>query len=277
MKLKSFTRFLSVPCFVIFVLSFLMTSCRTERIAMMKDISDTATVRYVALPNFASPIVKSDDILNIVIQTLDPQANSILNQGNLPVNSGAIGGNPISTNSSSSQAVISGYLVTKDGYIRMPYIGNVKVAGLTTETIRDTIANRIAFYFKDPVVNVRFANFKVSVLGEVKNPSSFIVPNEKPTLMDALSLAGDLTIYGRRDNVMLIRDNEGRKEITRFNLDSSKIISSRYFYLRPNDVIYVEASASKVLSTDAYRNRNYAIIGAALGFLTVLAARLLFQ
>jgi polysaccharide export outer membrane protein len=127
------------------------------------------------------------------------------------------------------------------------------------------------------VVNVRFANFKVSVLGEVKNPSSFIVPNEKPTLMDALSLAGDLTIYGRRDNVMLIRDNEGKKEITRFNLDSSRTISSRYFYLRPNDVIYVEASASKVLSTDAYRNRNYAIIGAALGFLTVLAARLLFQ
>ena len=95
--------------------------------------------------------------------------------------------------------------------------------------------------------------------------------------MDALSLAGDLTIYGRRDNVMLIRDNEGKKEITRFNLDSSRTISSRYFYLRPNDVIYVEASASKVLSTDAYRNRNYAIIGAALGFLTVLAARLLFQ
>ena len=277
MKLKSLTRFLLLPCSVIFVLSFFMTSCRTERIAMLKDISDTATVRYVSLPNFISPVVKSDDIINIVIQTLDPQANSILNQGNLPVNSGAISGNPISANSSSSQAVISGYLVTKDGYIRMPYIGNVLVKGLTTEAIRDAIAARIAYYFKDPVVNVRFANFKVSVLGEVKNPSSFIVPNEKPTLMDALSLAGDLTIYGRRDNVMLIRDNEGRKEITRFNLDSSRTISSSYFYLRPNDVIYVEASASKVLSTDAYRNRNYAIVGAALGFLTVLVARLLFQ
>ena len=126
-------------------------------------------------------------------------------------------------------------------------------------------------------MNVRFANFKVSVLGEVKNPSTFLIPNEKPTLMDALGLAGDLTIYGRRDNIMLIRDNEGKKEITRLNLDSSKTISSGYFYLRPNDVIYVEASSSKVLSTDAYRNRNFAIIGAALGFLTVLAARLLFQ
>lgn len=277
MRLKSFTKSLLPTCCVIFVFSFLMTSCRTERIAMLKDISDTTTLKYVPLPAFTPPIVKTDDILNIVIQTLDPQANNILNQGNLPVNSGAISGNPAGGSSSSSQAVISGYLVTKDGYIRMPYVGNVMVKGLTTEAIRDTISNRISYYFKDPVVNVRFANFKVSVLGEVNRPSSYIVPNEKPTLMDALSLAGDLTIYGRRDNVMLIRDNDGKKEITRFNLDSSSTLSSSYFYLRPNDVIYVEPSASKVLSTDAYRNRNYAIIGAVLGFLTVLTARLLFQ
>jgi polysaccharide export outer membrane protein len=278
MKLKSFSKTLLIYCFVIFIFSFLMSSCRVERIAMLKDISDTATIKYVPLATFTAPVVKPDDILNIVIQTLDPQANNILNQGNLPVNSGAVAGNPTSTiNNSSTQSTVAGYLVGKEGSIRMPYIGNVMVKGLTTEAIRDTIAARIAYYFKDPVVNVRFANFKVSVLGEVKNPSSFIVPNEKPTLMDALSLAGDLTIYARRDNVMLIRDNEGRKEITRFNLDSSKTLSSHYFYLRPNDVVYVEASSSKVLSTDAYRNRNYAIIGSVLGFLTVLAARLLFQ
>jgi polysaccharide export outer membrane protein len=227
----------------------------------------------VALPSYTPPVIQSDDILNIVIQTLDPQANAILNQGNLPVSSGALTG----SSTSSQQAVISGYLVTKDGYIHMPYIGNVYVKGFTTEQIRDTVISKISLYFKDPVVNVRFANFKVSVLGEVRNPSTFLIPNEKPTLIDALGLAGDLTIYGRRDNVMLIRDSEGKKEITRFNLDSSRTISSRYFYLRPNDVIYVEASASKVISIDAYRNRNVTIIGAALGFLTVLAARLLFQ
>jgi polysaccharide export outer membrane protein len=124
---------------------------------------------------------------------------------------------------------------------------------------------------------VRFANFKVTVLGEVKNPSTFLVPNEKPSIIDALGLAGDLTIFGKRENVMLIRDNEGQKEITRLNLDSSKTISSPYFYLRPNDVVYVEASESKVLSTDAYRNRNFALIAAGLSFLTVLTARLLFK
>jgi polysaccharide export outer membrane protein len=270
---KSFTGFLLIPILLIFIFLFSMSSCKVERITMLKDIPDTASLRYVRLPSYTAPVIRPDDILNIVIQVLDPQYNTILNQGNLAMSSGAVAGG----SATPQQAVVSGYLVSKDGYVHMPYIGNVYVKGFTTEQVRDTVISKISFYFKDPVVNVRFANFKVSVLGEVKNPSTFLIPNEKPTLMDALGLAGDLTIYGRRDNIMLIRENEGTKEITRLNLDSSKTISSRYFYLRPNDVIYVEASSSKVLSTDAYRNRNFAIIGAALGFLTVLAARLLFQ
>ena len=257
--------------FVFFVATF---SCKVERIAYFKDVPDSASIKKVMQTIPVQPaIVHPDDVLNITIQTLDPSANNILNQGNLPVNSGAVTGGSIS----GSQAVVAGYLISKDGYVHMPYIGNVYVKGMTTEQVRDTITNKIAFYFKDPVVNVRFANFKVSVLGEVKNPSTFLIPNEKPTVIDALGLAGDITIYGRRDNVMLIRDNEGQKEITRMNLDSSKSVSSPYFFLRPNDVLYVEASASKVQSTDAYRNRNYAIIAAALGFLTVLSARLLFK
>jgi len=269
---KSLTGSLSILTLAIFIF-FSMSSCKVERITMLKDIPDTATLKYVPLPSYTAPVIQSDDILNIIIQVLDPQYNTLLNQGNLAMISGAVAGGA----TSQQQAVVSGYLVSKDGYVHMPYIGNVYVKGSTTEQVRDSIISKISFYFKDPVVNVRFANFKVSVLGEVQNPSTFLIPNEKPTLMDALGMAGDLTIYGRRDNIMLIRDSEGKKEITRLNLDSSKTISSSYFYLRPNDVIYVEASSSKVLSTDAYRNRNFAIIGAALGFLTVLTARLLFQ
>jgi len=272
-KLKLRTSSLLFTILMFFFSLLFLTSCKTERIAILKDIPDSTSVRYIPLAKYSSPVVRVDDILNIVIQTLDAQANSILNQGNLPATSGAVSGSSLT----SSQAVVSGYLVGKDGSVHMPYIGSVYVLGLTTDQIRDTVAQKISFYFKDPVVNVRFANFKVSVLGEVKNPSTFLIPNEKPTIIDALGLAGDITIYGRRDNVMLIRDNEGQKEITRLDLDSSKSISSPYFFLRPNDVLYVEASASKVESTDAYRNRNYTIIAAALGFLTVLSARLLFK
>lgn len=251
-----------------------MPSCKVERIAIMKDIPDTSRiVRFVAMQNATAPVIKSDDILNIVIQVLDEKANVILNQGNQSIVSGAVNGGT----SGSTQASVTGYLVSKTGFIHMPYIGDVHVSGSTTEQVRDTVARRIAYYFKDPVVNVRFANFKVTVLGEVRIPSTFLVPNEKPTVIDAIGLAGDITIYGRRDNVMLIRDADGKKEITRLNLDSSTVISSPYFTLRPNDVLYVEATPSRVQSTDAYRTRNITIISAALSLLTIITARLLFK
>jgi len=113
------------------------------------------------------------------------------------------------------------------------------------------------------------------VLGEVRQPATFSLPNEKPTVLDALGLAGDITIFGKRDNVLLVRDADGRKEIARLNLDSTKIINSPYFYLRPNDVLYVEPSESRVASTNSFRTRDIAVLSAGISLLTVVAARLL--
>jgi len=236
----------------------------------LQDIPDSLSQsKIINTATYTPPTIRPDDILNITIQTIDLSANQILNQGNLPVMTGAV-----ASNNSSSQSTIAGYLVSKEGFIHMPYIGNVQVSNLTTEQVRDTVLSKISVYFRDPVVNVRFANFKVTVLGEVQRPSTFIIPNEKPTIIDALGLAGDITIYGKRDNVMLIRDSAGAKEIARLNLDSSKVINSQYFYLKPNDVIYVEASPTKVQSTNSYRNRDIAIIGAVLSLLVAITYRL---
>ena len=150
------------------------------------------------------------------------------------------------------------------------------VKGLTSVQVKNLITQKIAVYFKEPVVNVRFTNFKITVLGEVRNPTSFLIPNDNPTIFDALFLAGDITIFGRRDNVMLIRsDAEGKKEITRLNLDSSSSITSPYFYLKPNDVLYVEATADRVAGASAYRTRDIAIIGSALSLMLVIVARLI--
>jgi polysaccharide export outer membrane protein len=271
--MKGFTTVkLAAYSFCFFVLCLLLASCHTQRIGYFKDIPDTTTSRFYRLSQFTSPVIHPDDILNIVIQTLDPTANQVLNQGNLPVLSGSASGVAAG---GATQSVVSGYLVDKDGFIRMPYIGNVSVKGLTTVQVRDTIVQKISLYFKDPVVNVRFANFKVTVLGEVRTPSTFVIPNEKPTVIDALGLAGDITIYGKRENVLLIRDVEGRKEVTRLNLDSSKSISSPYFYLKPNDVLYVEPTASRVESTDAYRTRNISIISAAISVVAIIISRLI--
>lgn len=260
-----------------FIILFMVVgffSCKTERIAYFKDVPDsTSQVKNVLLPAFTSPVVNADDILNITVQTIDPAANQVLNQGNLPVLSGNAAGNSLG----GSQLIVAGYLVTKEGKVHMPYVGDVMVKGLTTDQVRDLIQSKIAVFFKEPVVNVRFANFKVTILGEVKNPSTFIIPNEKPTVIDALGLAGDITIYGRRDNVMLIRDINGQKEITRLDMDKTASISSPYFYLRPNDVIYVEPTASRVESTNSYRVRDIALISSALSLLVILTSRVLFR
>ncbi len=267
-----------IPVFLSAFLSCLLFSCTpTQRVAYFQDVPDTAkvnNVKYVNLPQFISPVVHPDDIININIQTLDPQANLILNQGNLPIQSGITTPNPNSPTMNNQNAV-SGYLVNKNGDINMPYIGTVHVQGLTTTTIHDTILNRVSVFFKNPVVNVRFANFKVTVLGEVRQPATFSLPNEKPTVFDALGLAGDISIYGKRNNVLLVRDADGKKEITRLNLDSTSVINSPYFYLKPNDVLYVEPTESRVASTNAYRTRDIAVLAAGISLLTVIAARLL--
>lgn len=257
---------------LIVVSAGLFTSCNVPRSAYFMDIPDTVSKKSLQTVPGAAPIVNPDDVLNITIQTLDPTANQVLNQGNLAINSGAITG----SGQNLSQAAVAGYLVDRAGYVHLPYIGDVQVKGLSTVQVRDLITQKMSIYFKDPAVNVRFANFKITVLGEVRNPTSFLIPNETPTLVDALGLAGDITIYGRRDNIMLIRSNEnGEKDIVRINLDSSNAVTSPYFYLRPNDVIYVEPTADRIQSVSAYRTRDIAIIGSALTLMVVIVARLI--
>lgn len=268
--------------FAAYCLSFVMLvslfSCKTQRVAYFQDVPDSISVKRVlqSVPPSEQAIVRPDDVLNITIQTLDPSANTILNQGNLPVNSGAVTGGTGNNNGNTTQAVISGYLVNKDGYVHLPYIGDVLVKGLTSDQVKELVTQKISVYFKDPVVNVRFTNFKITVLGEVRNPTTFLLPNENPTIFDALGLAGDITLYGRRDNVMLIRSEaDGKKDIVRINLDSTTAITSPYFYLKPNDVLYVEPTSDRVASTSEYRTRDVAIIASALSLMVVIVARLI--
>ena len=257
-----------------FLLLFNLYSCKVERVAYFKDVPDSTTANKVLQTMApAAAVVRVDDVLNINIQTLDPQANIVLNQGNLPLNSGAVTGERGMT-----QSIISGYLVDKDGFVHLPYVGDVLVKDLTTQQVKELVAEKISIYFKDPVVNVRFTNYKITVLGEVRNPTTFLIPNENPTIFDALGLAGDITVSGRRDNVMLIRSEaNGKKQIVRLNLDSTTAISSSYFYLKPNDVLYVEPTEDKVAGESNYRIRDIAVISSVISLMIVIVARLTTQ
>jgi len=246
----------------------LMTACSVKKIVYFNDLPADTTRILKEAAAFTEPVIQTDDILSVTIQTLDPTTAAVANQA---VAVQAVGA---SSASNVGNQVISGFLVDKDGYIQMALLGKIKVKGLTTYQAREQITDLAAQYYKDPTVQVRFANFKITVLGEVTRPATYTVPNEKVTVLDALGLAGDLTIYGKRENVLLVRDQGKEKELVRLNLNNSKVFQSPYFYLRQNDVIYVEPGKAKAAANNAARTQTLAIIGSVISVLIVAFSRL---
>jgi polysaccharide biosynthesis/export protein len=255
--------------------SFSISSCSTPKnITYFKDVPDTVKQRMVNQAAYFTPVIQPDDILQVNIQTLDANTTALLNQQNTV--SWPAANNSTPGGSASMPTNISGYLVDKEGSVILPLLGKVSVKGKTTDQVRDDIRAKAAEFYKDPVVNVRFANFKITVLGEVAHPASYIMPNEKITLLDALGMAGDLTIYGKRENVLLIRDNNGQKEFVRFDLNNSNTFSSPYFFLHQGDVIYVEPNKNRIASTDASQVRRIAIFTSVMTLLIVIISRVNF-
>lgn len=282
MRITNFGKHRKLPFSALLMLStgiivMYASSCSTPRnITYFKDVPDSVKQKLVDQSVYNTPVIQPDDILTVTILTLDPTATAVLNQ-----QSAISGPSNNNTNNSSSINTPGGnasvYLVDRDGYVILPLLGKVSVKGRTTDQVRDDIRTKATEYYKDPVVNVRFANFKITVLGDVNKPSSYIMPNEKVTLLDALGMAGDLTIYGKRENVMLIRDNiNGKKEIVRFNLNDSKIFSSPYFYLHQGDVIYVEPNKAKISGSDMEQVRRISIFSSILSVVIIIVTRINF-
>ena len=180
------------------------------------------------------------DMLTIVVSTTDPEAANIFN---LTVQS--LYNNSRSA-SLSQQPVLQQYLVSNDGAIEFPILGHLQVAGLTKSELEEFISDRLKAYLQNPIVTVRMSSYKISVLGEVAHPGIFTVNYEKINIFEALALAGDLTIWGVRDNVKLIReDGSGHSEVVNLNLNKTDIVTSPYYYLQQNDILYVTPNKSK--------------------------------
>ncbi len=257
-------------------LFFLMFSSCVDykKIAYFRDISDTASQVSLQLAEYKSPKIKKDDLIFISIQTIDPGLSKLLNSGNISSFSMA---NNSNANAGSSLNNSSGYLVDDSGEVEIPIIGKIKISGLTTAETRILIKKMTENFFKDATVDVRFANFQVTVIGEVNKPSNFIVPNERITLLEAIGMAGDLTVFGKRTNILLIRqgeDDNKSKVAVRINLNSKEIFSSPYFYLRPNDIIYVEPNKTKVSGSDLMQAKYITIATSFLSLLVILFTRI---
>lgn len=228
----------------------------TKKATYFNDLASTTITTNTPVPE---TIIRKNDLLNITVSSLDAQASAIFNAPNLL---------PAAINNGSSN--ILGYLVGNDGTIQFPILGNIKAEGLTKDQLKESIQKKLLDQnlLKGPIVSVRFLNFRVTVLGEVKNPTAIDVPSEKISLLEAIGLAGDLTIYARRDNVLVIREIEnGSKDIKRINLNSAELLSSPYYYLKSNDIVYVEPNKSKVASS----GRGQQWIPAVLSALSLVA------
>lgn len=210
------------------------------------------------------PVIQKDDILSVVVGSLNEEANAIFNTRNQAM---AAHMNYATTGAVGARLQPIGYQVDFDGNIDVPMIGKVKVAGLSTEQAAAAVRTLLNRYLKEPTVVVRHVNFKISVLGEVKAPSTFMIPDEKFTLPQALSLAGDLTIYGTRTNVMIIREVDGIRTFGRVDLTSRDLFDSPYYFLQRNDVIYVEPTKARVTSSD----RTMQILPIVLSGISVVA------
>lgn len=226
------------------VILLLFTSCgSSKRVTYLQQAGVSIDLSQSPLDSLPAPTIKNGDQLMITVNTTTPEASVMFNAPLVP----DITQN-YRLNSTTSTAALQTYMVDTNGEIAFPVIGRLRVAGMNKKQLERMIHDRIfpRYMKEDPVITIRYINFKVSVLGEVNRPGAITAPNERISILDALSQAGDLTIYGRRDNVLLIREDARGKRINfRINLTDKNLITSQYYFLQQNDVIYVEPNKQR--------------------------------
>ena len=241
-----------------------VSSCSSRRnLVYFSDLSDKAEITD-KIVNDIEPRIQVADILDIAVNTLSAESNSLF------------ASNPSRQGTVNSYHERDGYKVDKNGYVNFPVTGSVKLAGMTIEEAQRTLAKEINKYVKDPIVNIKYLNFRVTVIGEVNRPETFNITNERINLLEALGRAGDMTPYGKRENVLVIRENGDERIMVRMDLNKKDILNSPYFYLKQNDVVYVEADKTKekIFSNS---NRLMPVWLTAISSITVIVTAMIFN
>jgi polysaccharide export outer membrane protein len=237
-----------------FLLFILLQSCASRKnVAYLQDVNNNSNSQTEA--NY-EPVLKNDDLLSIIVSANDPEITYMFNipqiQGSYKVNE--------------NQDGIKTYLIDTKGEIEFPVIGRIKLGGLTRTQAIDKLTEKIKPYITNPTINLRILNYKISVLGEVNKAGNYTINSERITLLEAIANAGDLTIYGRRDNILIIREKDDKKTYNRIDITKSDFINSDFYYLTQNDVVIVEPNKTRVNSSSFGPN-----VTATISALSVLA------
>ncbi|AKD01939.1 polysaccharide biosynthesis/export family protein [Pontibacter korlensis] len=248
----------------------LIASCGpTRNLAYFSDLQEQAVYKE-EVANTTESKIQPDDLLSVSVTSLNPEANAVFNRGIIPP-AGIV--TDFGVGSRGANIHSEGYLVDQNGYIEYPVLGKVELGGLTKDEAKAKLAKALDEYLKDPIVTIRFLNYRVTVIGEVNRPSTFTIPSERINILEALGMAGDMTAFGRRENVLIIREENGVRSMTRVNLNNKEVLKSPYFYLQQNDVVYVEPDKMKQVQAST-NTRTLSIITAVTSLAIVVASRL---
>ena len=225
---------------ILLLLSLLGVSCvSSKKVIYLQDVEVNERIKTASE---YKTVIHPDDLLSIIVSCDDFEAAT-------PFNSPMIGLGREITNS--QQGAQQGYIVDKEGYIDFPVLGKLKVEGISRNELAEMLKEKLSLYLRNPIVTIQFQNFKVTVLGEVKNPGCYQVSSERVSLLDALGMAGDLQINGKRKNVLIMREQGNEKVFARVDLTSSDYINTPFFYLQQNDVVYVEPNKGRIAGGNA--------------------------
>jgi polysaccharide biosynthesis/export protein len=238
---------------VIYLLN--LTSCAPKQASYFQGKLDTSRIKNVEVKE---TVIQKNDILSITVFSDDPTASAIYNQAVV----GAGSGGGVSTGST------GGYLVNEQGDIYFQGLGRLHIAGLTKTGLTELLNEKLKTQLKNPYYSIRFLNYNITVQGEVNRGGEFTVPNERITILEAIALAGDMTIYAKRNDVLLIRELNGKREIVRIDLTNPDIFNSPYYYLRQKDLVIVEATRKK---PSAGRQETVQNIGIATSIISTAA------
>ncbi|WP_313803823.1 polysaccharide biosynthesis/export family protein [Flavobacterium sp.] len=231
-----------------FLVVFTLMSCVSRREMVYLYNTNQATKKEegkeAAKIEYES-VLQRDDVLSIIISAENPEVAA-------PYNLKAVSISNTTGTTATHAGNLENYIIDKNGEIEFPQIGKIKLEGLTRNEAVEKLKEILSEYITNPTVHMRIVNFKISVIGEVSNPGMHTISSERITLLEALSLSGDLTIFGKRQNVMVIREQEGAKTVAKVDITNADFLNSEYYYLKQNDVVYVEPNGAR---------RNASIIG----------------
>ena len=253
------------------ILLLTMFSCKPKENMVYMEKEKNIAESKINQAVFYGAHIQSGDVLDIKVTAFDENAVRPFNLYSMN-NSTSTG----QVNGQTAQLAPQGYLVDNEGFIYFPVLGKLYIKGMTLAQLRADLEKRLLAYLTDPLVSIKQLNFNITVLGEVKNPGQYTNPSDKITVLQALGLAGDMTDYGNRTNVKLIREIDGVSKTFTIDFTNKNITNSPYYYMQQNDVLYIEPDLikKKTANIDPNRNLAFQIGGIALGVASILISLL---